>query len=180
MQTGDIITLGTYPQTADGGAQPIEWRVLKVEDGRTLLIAEKALEYKKFHEEVKPVEWKDCTLRAWLNDEFARQAFTEEEKARLVPTETFPGVTDTVFCLSRDEARALLEDRRAEPTEYINVHGTYIRCEYARWWLRDNGSTKLLGGVVGHDGMFFGLGVKLLSVAVRPAVWIRGPLSQLR
>ena len=30
MQTGDIITLGTYPQTADGEPQPIEWRVLKV------------------------------------------------------------------------------------------------------------------------------------------------------
>lgn len=38
------VTLGQCPQDADGGVEPIVWRVLSVEDGRAYLLSEYVLE----------------------------------------------------------------------------------------------------------------------------------------
>jgi len=34
------LTLGSFPQTADGGVEPIIWRVLQVKDGRAYILSE--------------------------------------------------------------------------------------------------------------------------------------------
>ena len=41
--------LGRYPQTADGGIEPILWRVLSVEDGKAYLLSEYILFARAMH-----------------------------------------------------------------------------------------------------------------------------------
>ena len=43
------VTLGQCPQDADGGVEPIVWRVLSVEDGRAYLLSEYVLEARPIH-----------------------------------------------------------------------------------------------------------------------------------
>ena len=43
------VTLGQCPQDADGGVEPIIWRVLSVEDGRAYLLSEYVLEARPIH-----------------------------------------------------------------------------------------------------------------------------------
>ena len=43
------VTLGQCPQDADGGIEPIVWRVLSVEDGRAYLLSEYVLEARPIH-----------------------------------------------------------------------------------------------------------------------------------
>lgn len=43
------VTLGQCPQDADGGVEPIVWRVLNVEDGRAYLLSEYVLEARPIH-----------------------------------------------------------------------------------------------------------------------------------
>ena len=86
--------LGRYPQTADGGIEPILWRVLSVEDGKAYLLSEYILfaramhtnrgEYSKFKNDFSKTE-----LCQYLNTTFAREAFTEEELSMLLPCENF-------------------------------------------------------------------------------------------
>ncbi len=79
----EYIKFGHYPQTENGGVRPILWRVLdRTEDG-ILLISEWILDSHKYQEDGQPVEWNDCTLRSWLNDDFLSIAFDLEEQKKL-------------------------------------------------------------------------------------------------
>ena len=50
-QAGDIIEFGSYEQDGDesNGAEPIQWEVLKVEDGRALVISKYVLDSHPFN-----------------------------------------------------------------------------------------------------------------------------------
>ena len=116
-KAGDIITFGSYEQdnNTGNGAEPISWRVLDVEEGRLLVISEKALDSKKYNEELADVTWKTCTLRSWLNGDFYEKAFTADERAKILMTTVAnrdnnvfgtPGGEETydhIFLLSIDE-----------------------------------------------------------------------------
>ena len=100
------LRLGRYPQTADGGIEPILWRVLTAEDGKAYLLSEYILfaramhnnrnEYAKFKGDFAQTE-----LCRYLNTTFAEEAFTPEELAMLLPC----GEYGKVFLLTRDEMK---------------------------------------------------------------------------
>lgn len=46
---------------------PIVWRILTLEDGKALLMADKLLDCQPFHLEDGPITWGQSTLRSWLN-----------------------------------------------------------------------------------------------------------------
>ncbi len=48
VSVGDHFTFGNYKQGYFGGVQPIEWRVLDIQDGKALVISEKLLDHKPF------------------------------------------------------------------------------------------------------------------------------------
>ena len=60
-------------------APPIGWRLLGVNVAarRALLVAELAVASKPYHDRHEATVWADCTLRQWLNGEFATAAFSE-------------------------------------------------------------------------------------------------------
>ena len=68
---GEIITFGTYPQTADGtDSTPIKWRVLRNSGRELFVLSEYILDCKRYHGEYVAMTWRDCALRQWLNDAF--------------------------------------------------------------------------------------------------------------
>ena len=129
LKPGDIIEFGSYEQDniTDNGTEPIEWQVLDVEGDAAFLVSVHSLDGKRFIELYRPIiSWADSDIRAWLNSDFIETAFTEEEKASLVPVEneTEDHSTDLVFLLSERELYQYFltaEKRICEPTEYAYV-----------------------------------------------------------
>ena len=58
----------------------ILWRVLDVQNGKALLITEKALEERHYNDEKAESTWERCSLRKYLNDEFYNSLGTEKSQ----------------------------------------------------------------------------------------------------
>lgn len=72
----EIITFGTYPQTAEGTDKTlIKWRVLQNTGNELFLLSENILDCKQYHSEDVGITWNDSDLRKWLNTEFYNTAF---------------------------------------------------------------------------------------------------------
>lgn len=142
MKLSDLLTFGTY------AGEPIVWKAIAEENGRFLLLSQKVLEYRPFHNDPVPKElygkdymetnWGTCDLRRWLNGTFFQQAFSEEEQRHipesdvLYPTfyktlhSRFPGedtCRDRVFLLTQGQAKIYLseEDRIARLTDHART-----------------------------------------------------------
>ncbi len=170
MKVNDIITFGTYPQTKyTDEVSPLEWKVLKVEDGKALIITDKIIDQVRFNEKYADVTWADSILRGWLNNEFFNKAFTADEKEKILTTAVSTpdnakwgtkGGADTedkVFALSIQELEELipeLNDRRAAATGKALENGVYIYAEtgFSVWWLRSSGYVQYAGSRVGAGG----------------------------
>lgn len=122
-KSGDIITFGTYPQTADGTDEtPIQWRVLENSGDELFVLSELILDCKRYHDKDVDTTWRDCNLREWLNDAFYDAAFTASEKEFVKTTcctdngEGSPDTEDEVFLLSVAEVEEFTDpqdgDRR--------------------------------------------------------------------
>ena len=134
------LIFGSYEQdnNLENGPEPIEWFVLKEEDGRAFVLSRYALALMKYHhtiDEDSSVTWETWESRAWLNGEFLETAFSEKEQER-IPTVTVetplvswssvnvPPVNDTedkIFLLSMQEASRYLKGgkvRGCHPTAY--------------------------------------------------------------
>ena len=194
---GDIITFGHYPQTASGtDSTAIEWRVLEVRDGKALLISRYALDCQQYHSSWKKVDWKDSSLRKWLNGDFMDQAFVPSEKKKIVTMEVSAepnpkhgtpagnSTKDNVFLLSIAETEKYFisdADRRCAPTEYAKAQGVGTDKNAladgkpaCQWWLRSPGSRSDSAVRVQSTGTipYEGSAVSLGLTGVRPAIWI--------
>ncbi len=202
LAAGDIIVFGTYEQdnVLENGPEPIEWKVLLVEEDEALLITVMGLDAVPYHEPYEDVTWANSSLRVWLNGTFLDSAFSEEEKAMLAPSlldnednSSFriPGgesTEDLVFILSASECKKYLTpaaNRILKPTAYAEEMGVHAmtKGKYAGncwWWMRIPGNNHDMAGYVKDDGTLFykGIDVDYLSAAVRPALRIR--LSMLQ
>lgn len=171
---GDAVVFGTYEQngnTADG-AEKIEWIVLEKQDDKLLLISRKCLDTKPINETRSDVEWNQSTLFAWLNGEFAQNAFSETELASLIEAD---GVKLTVP--SAEEAKKYYEYdswRTAEATEQAIKNGARVQNGKTWWWLLDKGEIASSNSYVYFNGTIRtdGLSVDYQSVAVRPMMWV--------
>ncbi|MBQ1397048.1 MAG: toll/interleukin-1 receptor domain-containing protein [Clostridia bacterium] len=198
LRVGDKIPFGRYPQGANGEIEPLMWRVLAVEGGRTLLITDDLIDAVPYNEENKKVTWETCTLRKWMNNDFLRAAFSSEEQARIATiTNRNPNnpslfsanggnlTQDRVFALSIEEAEKFFRsdnDRMAAPTAYAIKQGAYesskLSLKHGRktgyWWLRSPGSLSSSAASVGSDGYVYqdGINVSRNFGAVRPAFWL--------
>ena len=88
-QKDDTVLLGTYEQDGDlsNGAEPIRWIVLDRIEDQLLLLAADCLDSRPYHRTpFEAVTWETSDLRAWLNGEFLRAAFTQDQRSIIVPT----------------------------------------------------------------------------------------------
>jgi hypothetical protein len=91
-----------------------DWRVLDIQNDKTLIISEKIIEQRPYNVDYTDITWENCTLRKYLNGEFLNK-FSETEQNRIVTVtnrnnanlwyDTSGGnnTTDRIFLLSLDE-----------------------------------------------------------------------------
>lgn len=176
LAVGDIVILGTYEQDNDlaNGTEPIEWIVLKQEQGRAMLVSRYVLDCQRFNNECETIGWQFCTLRYWLNGSFYEAAFTTDEQRVIAGNPEFSD--DNVFLLNLNEAQSLMssvKERQCGATAYAIANGVYVRDEYAWWWLRESGTELESAMIVMDDGRIWQEGVSVDGrEGVRPAVWV--------
>ncbi|MCL1875376.1 MAG: DUF6273 domain-containing protein [Synergistaceae bacterium] len=161
----------------------IDWLVLAVEDGKTLIISEKILELRAYNSKLAIVTWETCTLREYLNNSFYEGAFSSQEKDRIAETKLVtadnpkyetPGgndTTDKIFLLSGEEAEMYLPDQSTRVMRDMDGNKCF-------WWLRSPGkyspnAVMSNAAAVYSDGevSYFGYGVTF-EYGVRPALWL--------
>jgi hypothetical protein len=103
MQIGDQVSFGEY-----------DWRVLAIQESAALIITDKIIEQRSYHNKYVDITWADCSLRQYLNTGFYDR-FSEAEKSRILPVRnknpdnpwfgTAGGVDteDKIFILSLEE-----------------------------------------------------------------------------
>ena len=194
-QVGDRFEFGRYPQGPNGEIKPIVWRVLHRDSKSLLVISERALDAKPYNKKKCDITWADCTLRRWLNNEFVKKAFTEQELSLIqtskINNNVGPSTQDRVFLLSSDEARSLFSgdgDCICKPTDYAVKSGAWVvhpRPKYdgaerntwkyvgnTYWWLRSRGVDSVSAEYIFADGScVYSYGyVNKVDVSVRPAL----------
>lgn len=103
MQVGDKVLFGKY-----------DWIVLEIREDKALLITERIIDQRQYHDAYCEITWAECALRKYLNGEFY-EGFSKQDKARICQvTNKNPdnewyltkGGTDTedkIFLLSMEE-----------------------------------------------------------------------------
>ena len=188
IRKGMIIPFGAYPQDNDSFRTPIEWLVLDVKGNEALLISRYGLDCQKYHNVPTDITWEDCDLRKWLNSDFLKSAFSNEESERILVSElkndnnpeygTRGGndTKDRIFCLSIAEAEQYFssdEDRQCRPTAYARKQGASVYNDCCSWWLRSPGDDQDLASYVYTGGaLYLDNGVNYGNIAVRPALRI--------
>jgi len=173
--------------------KPIEWLILKDEDGRRLLLSRWLLEERRFSSFIRS-RWKYSEIRAWLNGEFFRKSFSPEEQKKVIRKKVFlklkkktvkkflglyERVVDEkvplfdevgVFLLSTKEVSEFFKSDEEKICRFIDGAAKY-------WWLRspapsDNAIILGAAGVV-INGVVFSHGSDVIYPGgVRPALWL--------
>ena len=176
------VVFGRYRQGKNGEVLPLRWRVLAVKpmERQVLLITEKLIDCRSYHNELENSTWADCNLRKWLNNEFLKEAFTEKERGKIFLTKnknpankqaTPDGGIDTeekIFLLSAEEVEMFfsnVRDRIARNTpwtleQYRNSEDymMFPKMTMGSWWLRSPGRRSIYAHCVDSTGVFIGNG----------------------
>ena len=189
---GQEIYFGDYEQVRNqvNGKEPIKWIVLKIDNGKALLISKYALNCNQYHDKNENVKWDDCFLRKWLNRRFIYEAFSMDQQKLILKSQVTdngnpqfniePGIdtSDKIFLLSTEEAEQLFpsrESRQCAPTNYAKIHGAFVGNNgNALWFLRTSGSTNNRVAYVNTGGKVDYKGTCVVSrdFCIRPAMWI--------
>jgi len=133
--------------------EPIKWRVLKVEDGKALLLSDAALDGKTFstYNSTQPNQINNSVyLLSWLNgvnsysnNNFVDCAFTDSEKEAISEKKVFllndTDLYNTEIATSYGfSTGSAIKDpaRRCKPTDYARAMGVQKSYGYCRWWTK--------------------------------------------
>jgi hypothetical protein len=170
LEVGDPFSYGAYE------GKPLKWEVLEVNDENVLLLTKDCIAKRAYHSERLDITWEYCALRQWLNDDFYNDAFTNEQKERILktaiknPDNAKFGVSggndteDRIFLLGLDEAEQYFSnDNECVATYQGNP---------TMWWLRSPGWRSYDASVVYERGQIINQGnyVNYGDVGVRPAL----------
>ena len=190
-EVGNTITFGSYPQKGRSGSlEPLEWIILKKEDGKAFLVSKKVIDCKTFHKNRVEMTWETSDMRRWLNESFYRKAFSGEERQRIQKAllrqlenpkyRGKPGndTEDYVFLLDIEDIENLFwgqEEQICHPTEYAIGQGTFGNVDSGTaWWTRSLGKNPYSIVFVKNDGCIEYGGTFAICdfIGVRPAIWI--------
>lgn len=195
--TWDCIYFGNYLQSSDGKGgfieEPIKWRVLSVKGNKALLLSDKNLDYKEYDKDEYGKEWVNSDERQWLNNQFLKDAFSENEQKAICDTfnhdknswiNYFNGnynnscSWDKVFLLNDDEVYnkniyQFLNNqvRKSSSTDY-----TYGKVKSNCWGLRSKMITKKSRSFIDGEGRLIKSGTiwssSNMKLTERPAIQI--------
>lgn len=167
IKVGDSIEFGSYYQTSDGNGgfnkEPIKWNVLKIENGKALLLSSKIIDAARYNNTSATVNgyygnnYAHSEVRKWLIDDFYNSAFTENEKNCILETTldnsacatdynasgsynkySSESTTDKVFLLSKNEIDILASKyMNKSVTDYAKSRGfqQIVSTEACNAWL---------------------------------------------
>ena len=180
---------GNYHYGNQGETAPIEWLVLKKENGKKLLLSKYIIDAVRYHENGKILSWEECSIRTWLNTEFIKKSFSDMEancivetvrngtKNSFYQTEDIKECKDKVFLLSEEEVKGYLgtfKDAMSPVTPYALERGVFAQ-NAGLWWIRTPGDDfgmqayiNTIGGIA-YDGCY----QQRNEVGLRPAMWIK-------
>ncbi len=188
------LTIGTFPQTAEGERQPILWRVLSVEEEtqRALILSEYVLSARPLHGDPqeyanKPTnkskpgldgDYTQTDMAQYLNGKFTAN-FSSEEAAQIVPDEEW----GMFFLLSADDLKnadygfTSNESRKAWATEYAKANGVYVygssQGAHSPYWARTQSISNIQGArCTKFDGQLGYISVSTDNEGMRPACWL--------
>jgi len=188
IKVNELISLGN-----------MEWRVLDIINGQALIISEKILEDREFHDETNDVTWAGSKLRKYLNSDFFNK-FNIQEQFLILETKvtnndnewfsTLGGIdtTDKIFLLNINEVVSYFHvswgSENIKPVTELdklkakrNINNLYKSSGTPKWWwLRSKGSCNYeMNGVYYHpiQGNLFGCYKPNLPGGVRPAMFIK-------
>jgi len=124
-----------------------DWYVLDKQDDRMLLLTEKVIERKAYHNQPGEVTWETCDMRKYLNGEFYN-SFSETERKRIIEvvnennsnpwygTSGGNPTVDKIFLLSIDEVVKYFGDSGQRENRIKSDDYSWCNDEY--WpWLND-------------------------------------------
>ena len=122
-----IITLGTWE------GKPIDWVVLNEDEFSFLVISRYEIDKRYFDNSSSNNNWESSDLRKYLNNDFYKSAFNEDEKKNIlnVKLTDVNNTKDNVFILSESELNSLL--LKDGDDDYENLHYYNNRCPYCIW-----------------------------------------------
>lgn len=189
---GKVITFGTYAN------EEINWKVINKKNDKILVTTLSIIESKPYNTEYSDITWENCSLRAWLNDDFYNNAFNDTEKSLIQTTkivnkdntrysesgfveDNIDGGNDTednIFLLSIDDAYLYFssdKERQCKGTNNALSNGLHVYDDgYSCWWLRSPGCYQNASAFIYSDGLVVKNGWYVDSpiIGVRPAMWI--------
>lgn len=147
------VLFGRYFQK-NNSMDPIEWIVLEERDGTALLLSKFALHTSgywlgefgdAYKENGKNLIWENSALRKWMNRDFCRMIFTEEERRLLLnnPIVSHPETDyhlhrNRMFLLSEEEVWRYLptkKERQACATAFASFGGAAQYNGNCCWWI---------------------------------------------
>lgn len=170
---GETFTFGSYPADAQGGRQPITWRVLSISDGRALLLSQEILDARAVQPSGNYDGFKGSELAAWLNKEFAEAAFTAAERQALIAQDgqlvSLPSADDL---RNRDYGFRVEADRRAKGTAWAHAQGLgRFSGGFGSYWIADrsqssaNAQRRIL-----NNGSYGYTSARSADVGLRPMI----------
>lgn len=187
-KVGDIIEFGLY-----------NWRILEITDGKALIISEELLGERQYSE-VDINYWEYSEIRAYLNNEFLQDNFTEDERLKIceknIVTDNNPwcievrGGNDTrdkVYILSLREVVEYFGDSGKLdiiPDDFDiegfddqyneNRIGKTKEGNERGWWLRTPGDRMSYVSLIDYQGYVDVFGTHMAGrYCIRPVMWIK-------
>lgn len=172
VQIGDELAFGTYQQEGETPTK-VEWLVLRVENGKALLISKYALiasGYCESHiKSFKQLEWEGSLAREKLR-QFFNECFSQSESAAIcekkIEVNGFgKDCLDRVFLLSEEEVNQYLpspEKRKCKPTPKAKADGARMGWtddtrDYTSWWILPECERSGLSGLYDSDEKYNGM-----------------------
>jgi tetratricopeptide (TPR) repeat protein len=146
------------------------WIIVEKQQNKVLLVKSLPVNGFAYNNKSKSVTWENCSLRAYLNNEFFSEIFTDAMAQSIIETDisvpdtdkynTIGGnpTTDKVFLLNADQF-----------VQYQELLSNYLRdC-----WLINPGSTQSTAQFVSYgEVMDYGYDVSNTNIYIRPALWL--------
>lgn len=158
---------------------------------KVLLLSNECIESLPWHKTRESITWDKSDIRAWLNGDFLKSAFTREEQNAILSIDLNNGddwkygtpagknTQDKIFLLSGAEINKYFssdEDRTVKPTSYAISHGAYtsVRGNCA-WWLLSPGMTRTSPAYIASAGSVGNRAheVNETIIGVRPAILVK-------
>ncbi len=130
---GSTVYFGTFEQDGDtvNGPEDIEWVVVDVNKGKSLLVSKKILMVMTYNDRNNS-SWGSSNIKRWLNGDFYKNAFSDGEKKLISKNNN-----GNVFILSKDEMEKYFSsrfDREFNVTVYASSLKKYR--SYTETWTR--------------------------------------------